>query len=193
MIDIGGRYYTKEELQSVGFKALGSNVKIHSKACIYHPENISIGNNVRIDDFAVIIATGNIQIGSYIQIANYCYIGGRHGLIMEDFSTFAPRVSVFTASDDYSGTWMTNPMVPSEYTGGTQGQIVVKKHAIIGAGSVLLPNITIEEGTSVGALSLIKESTLPWSIYSGIPAIKKSERKKDLLIHEQIMNNLDTE
>jgi acetyltransferase-like isoleucine patch superfamily enzyme len=186
LISLGGRYYSEEELKSAGFKRIGKNVKIHNRASIYHPENISIGDNVRIDDFTVIIATGEVDIGNYVQIANFCFIGAKFGFFMEDFSTLAPRVAVFTASDDYSGEYMTNPTVPNEFTGGKKGKVVIKKHAIVGTGSVLLPNITIAEGTSIGALALVRKNTQPWEIYSGVPARIILSRKKDLLKYEKL-------
>jgi len=43
----------------------------------------------------------------------------------------------------------------------------------------------IEEGTAVGSMSLCNRSTEPWSIYTGIPARRKSERKKDILALEE--------
>ncbi len=51
-------FLAEEQLKELGFRSLGSNVKISSKASIYAPYNISIGNNVRIDDFCVISAFG---------------------------------------------------------------------------------------------------------------------------------------
>jgi len=47
-------YYSDLELQSMGFKALGKNIKISTKASIYNIDQIEIGDNSRIDDFCVI-------------------------------------------------------------------------------------------------------------------------------------------
>jgi len=52
---------------------------------------------------------------------------------------------------------------------------------IIGTCSVILPGVTIEEGTSVGAMSMVVKSTLPWSVYFGVPAKKIKDRSRDLL------------
>ncbi len=38
-------YLTENDLSSLGFRKLGSNVKISESARIYGPENISIGDN----------------------------------------------------------------------------------------------------------------------------------------------------
>ena len=63
--------------------------------------------------------------------------------------------------------------------------VVLEKHVIVGAGSVILPNVTLKEGSSVGAMSLITKNTKEWTIYAGIPAKELKERKKELLKLEQ--------
>lgn len=67
-------YYTKEELDKIGFKFLGENVKISDKASIYDPGQIEIGDNSRIDDFCVI--SGRIEIGRFVRVAPFCLIAG---------------------------------------------------------------------------------------------------------------------
>jgi len=43
-------FYSREELEKIGFKSIGENVLISDKTSIYNPQNIEIGSNVRIDD-----------------------------------------------------------------------------------------------------------------------------------------------
>lgn len=177
-------FYSDEELKSIGFKSYGYNVKISRNTCIYKPNDIEIGNNVRIDDFCFLL--GKIKLGSYIHIAPYSNLcGGKEGITMEDFSGVSSRVSIYATSDDYSGLAMTNPTVPDEYTNVISNPVLIKKHAIVGTSSVVLPGVTIETGTSCGAMSLINRTTEPWSIYVGIPAKKIAERSQELLSKEQ--------
>ena len=184
-MQLGGEYLTEKDLKDAGFRKLGTNVKIHTRASIYGAENISIGTNVRIDDFSIIIATGLVQIGNYVSIPCFCYLVGRYGITIEDFVTLAPGVKIFSSSDDYSGEKLTGPIVPRELTGGRGDKVTLKRHVIIGAGSVILPGCTIGEGCSVGALSLVVKNLEPWGIYAGIPVSRLKDRKKDLLKLEQ--------
>lgn len=176
-------FYTREELEKIGFKLLGENVLISDKCSIYSPEKIEIGNNVRIDDFCIL--SGNIKIGNYIHIAAYSALYGGTEIIMEDFSGLSARGLVYSASDDYSGEFLTNPMIPKKYRGVSKAKVVFKKHSLVGAGSIVLPGVILEEGTSVGANSLIIKSTQEWSIYAGSPAKKIKDRKKELLKLEE--------
>ena len=47
-------FYTKEELEKLGFKEIGDEVFISRNASIYGAANMSIGNHVRIDDFCIL-------------------------------------------------------------------------------------------------------------------------------------------
>lgn len=189
MKSLGGEYYTEAELQSLGFRSLGKDVKVHSRASLYGIENISLGNHVRIDDFVVIIATGDLDIGNHVSIHNFCFLGAKYGLILQDFVTLAPGVKIFTASDDYSGEMLTGPTLLQKFTGGKRGKVILEKHVIIGSGTVILPGCKIGEGCSIGALSLVKTDLISWGIYGGIPVSRLKERKKDLLLLENQVSN----
>lgn len=179
-------YYTYDELQKMNFKRLGKGVKISTKASIYNPEEIEIGDFSRIDDFCIL--SGKVIIGRNVHVAPYCLLdAGDTPIIIEDFSTLAYRVTVFTRSDDYLGYTLTNSTIPEKFRYKTiRAPIIIKRHTIIGACSVVFPGVILEEGTSVGAMSLVTKSTEPWSVYCGIPAKKIKDRKRDLLEQEAI-------
>lgn len=63
-------------------------------------------------------------------------------------------------------------MIPDKYNKFAKRQVILRKHVIIGTGTVILPNLIIGEITAVGALSLVNKNLEKWSIYAGNP-IKK--------------------
>ena len=173
-------YLTQDELKKIGFKSLGIEVKISDKASIYNPEQIELGDFSRIDDFCVV--SGNVKIGRNVHITPQCLIaGGQPGVTLEDFVTLAYGCTVFSQSDDYSGATLTNSTVPKEFKNETFAPVKLAKHSIVGARGVIMPGVELGEGTSVGANSLVLQSTEAWSIYVGSPAKKIKDRKKDLL------------
>jgi acetyltransferase-like isoleucine patch superfamily enzyme len=178
-------YYTENELIQLGFKYIGKNVKISDKASIYNCNQIEIGDNSRIDDFCVI--SGKIQIGKNVHITPQCLIaGGEKGIIFDDFTTIAYGVKIFTQSDDYSGQTMTNSTIPKKYKNEIKNKVIIGKHSIVGAGSAIMPGVILAEGTSIGAMSLVRKKTEPWSIYVGNPAKKIKNRSKNLLKLEKL-------
>lgn len=173
---------TRDQIQELGFAHVGDNCRLSDKASYYNCKQISLGNDVRIDDFCVLSAgAGGIVIGNYIHIAAFSLLIGAGKIMMNDFSGLSSRVSIYSSSDDYSGASMTNPMVPAEFTNVTHADVNIGRHVIIGSGSVVLPGITLEEGVAVGALSLVTKKCQSFGIYSGVPAKRIKERKRDFL------------
>lgn len=173
-------FYSEDELSEIGFKFLGENVKISRNAKFYGGEKISIGSNTRIDDFCIL--SGKIVIGSQVHIAAYSALyGGEDGIYIDDYANLSSRISVYAISDDYSGHTMTNPTIPDEYKNIMSAPVHIKKHTIIGSTSVVMPGVTIAEGSSFGAFSFINRDSQEWSINAGIPFKKIKDRSKDLL------------
>lgn len=177
-------FFNKEQLERMGFKSLGSNVRISDKASIYNTDQIEIGDNSRIDDFCVI--SGKVSIGRNVHIAVFCNVaGGEKGITFDDFSGLAYGCHVFTQSDDYSGRTLTNPTVPDKYKREIKKAIVIGKHSIVGTNSLIFPGVVLAEGTSVGGLSMVTKSTEEWSVYFGNPAKCIKARRRDLLKLEE--------
>lgn len=179
-------YWSKSELEKIGFGSIGENVHIARNSTIVGAKNIYIGSNVRIDDWCSLLAAkGYLKIGSYVHIGAGCYLGCAGGISMDDFSGLSQGVKIYSCSDDYSGDFLTNPTVPDAYTGAVVKPVKLERHVIVGSGSVILPGVTIEIGSAIGALSLVSRSVIGWGIYSGTPARLIKERSKNLLILEQ--------
>lgn len=175
-------FYATEELQTLGLASFGEDVRISRKASIYNPGRISLGSHVRIDDFCVLSAgEGGIEIGDYVHIAVYCSLIGAGNIKLNDFCNLSSRVSIYSSNDDYSGEHLTNPTIPDQFTGVTHADVLFGKHVIIGAGAVVLPGVCLEVGVAVGSLSLVSKNCAAFGIYSGIPARRIGERKRDLL------------
>lgn len=173
-------FLERTQLEMMGFKSLGINVRISDKASIYNADQIEIGDFSRIDDFCVI--SGKVTIGRNVHIAVLCNVaGGEKGITFEDFSGLAYGCHVFTQSDDYGGDTLTNPTVPDKYKREIKKAIVIGRHSIVGTNSLIFPGVVLAEGTSVGAHSMITKSTEEWSVYFGNPAKRIKARKKGLL------------
>ena len=175
-------YLLPQDINRMGFAAVGQNVLISDKASFYNSSKISIGSNVRIDDFCVISAgVGGIFIGNYIHIAVYSSLIGAGKITIGDFSNISSRVSIYSSNDDYSGKTMTNPLLPKEFTGITNADVFIEKHVIIGSGSIILPGIRLEAGVAIGAHSLVKNDCHAFGMYAGNPVRFIKDRSRNLL------------
>jgi len=164
-------------------KKIGKNVIIGKTVRIRYPELVEIGDNVIIDDFTYI--STSLKISDYVHISSGCkIIGGKESYVeFNSFSTLSPGVVLAAGSDDYIG-GIATPLVPEEYKGNVEhGRIILGRHCVIGSNSVVLPNVILNEGASVGALSLVNKSLDAWDLFAGIPAKFIKKRNSEFIIN----------
>lgn len=174
-------FLSQDEIKKIGFKKVGNNCLISRFANFYNVEKIEIGNNVRIDDFCIL--SGEIKLGSYIHISAYSALYGSKGIVMKDYSGLSPRTTIYSATDDFSGNFLINPTIPSQFTNVTGGEVVMNRFVQLGANTIVMPNLTIGEGTVTGAFTLVTKTLKSWKIYKGIPASILRERSKKMLYY----------
>ena len=176
-------FLTQIEMEKIGFRSLGRNVKISSLASFDKANLTSIGDNSRIDDFCAL--SGVIEIGRNVHIAVHNSItASEEKITLSDFSGLAFGCRLFSSSDDYSGESLTNPTVPSVYKKILHGAVHLGRHVILGTNTIVFPGVSVAEGCATGANTTLTKSTDPWGIYLGSPGRRVKERRKDLLALE---------
>ncbi|MCP5195857.1 MAG: acyltransferase [Gammaproteobacteria bacterium] len=173
-------YLKPDALAAIGLGKLGQNVLISTRAVFYDPHLIEIGDNTRIDDFCVI--SGRVVLGRNVLITVFCNVaGGQAGIFIDDFSGLAYGCHVFSQSEDFSGHYLNNSTIPVELRSETKKPIHIGRHCNVGTHCVIVPGVTLADGTAVYAQSLVTKSTQPWSIYFGVPAKRIKGRSKRML------------
>lgn len=172
-------YLSEAELKELTWGKIGTNIQIHKTCIIANSNNIFLGSNIRIDAFSILSGTGEIHIGDYVHIASGVSILGSGGARIRNFAGLSQGARLVSSTDDFSGEAMTGPLVPFELRKVTSGQIIVGEHVVVGAGTIIMPGITIDTGTTVGALSLVNKSLPPWAIYAGIPVRYLRDRQRN--------------
>lgn len=185
-------WLTNEKMTEMGFAHIGKNVLLSDKASYYNCQNIHLSDHIRVDDFCVLSAgIGGIAVGNHVHIAIFSSLMGAGNISLADFCNISSRVSIYSSNDDYSGVAMTNPTLPTALTNVHHADVKVGFHVIIGAGSIILPGVVLEEGVAIGALSLVKKDCQSFGIYAGVPAKRVGERKRDLLDYLPLLRNLE--
>jgi galactoside O-acetyltransferase len=167
---------------SLGLSSFGEGVLIDHTAQLLAPERIEIGSHVRIDAFTVISAgVGGIEIGDYVHVGALSFVAGADRIRLEDFSGLSIRTTVLSSDEDYTGGAMTNPTVPDELRNVHSAPVTIEEHAIVGAGSLVLPGATLGMGCAVGALSVVKRDVPPRAVVVGPKATVVGERRDGFL------------
>jgi len=172
-------FYAEEELLSMGFKSVGKGCKVSRNAQFYGISNIALGNNVRIDDFCIV--SGFVTFGNHIHISPYVVLYGAKKIEFEDYTGISAHSVVYSAMDDFSGNFLVGSVHLEDLTNVTGGKVLIRQFSQIGVNSVVFPNLTLEEGTVIGACSLVRHSTSAWGIYCGVPAKFLKVRNKNMI------------
>jgi acetyltransferase-like isoleucine patch superfamily enzyme len=175
----------------IKFKKIGKDVHIWPMSKVVTPQNISIGDSVIVDDYVFINGGIFTNIGNFVHIASFVSITGGGEFIMEDFSGISTGCRILTGTDNFKGDWLTGPTIPSKYRDVLRSHVIIQKHATLGANTVVLPGVTIGEGTITGANSLVVTDLEPWSIYVGSPVRKIKVRPYTKII--ELENKLKKE
>ena len=175
-------YLTADELQGVGFKEIGADVLVSTRAALYGVSNITLGDHCRIDDFCLLSAgEGGIQLGRYVHIGCYSSLIGQGPIVLEDFSGVSGRVSIYSSNDDFSGNSIPLPTVPAEFRNPDSGEVRLCKYTAVGAGSIIFPNVTVGEGTVIGTRSVVTENCGEFGVYKGNPLRRVAYRSKTVM------------
>lgn len=166
----------------INVRSIGINNIIRERAIFSRPENIIIGNNNMIDDY-VLISGGKgselTTIGNHVHIAMFSTVMGCCGATFEDLSNLGPGTRVFTDTDDFVNGGLINPTIYEDLRNLVKGRVIFKRFTATGANCVVISNITIGEGATVGAGSVVIEDIEPWTVNVGVPSRPIKMRNKE--------------
>lgn len=164
------------------FARAGQDVTIYPTARIVGPERLELGDAVIIDDFVFLAAGRRTVIGSFVHIAAFASIAGGGECVIGDFAGLSGGVRVYTGNEDYHGGCLTNPAVPPPWRLAQRSFVHIGRHVLVGANAVVLPGVTLGEGSVVGAGSVVKTDCEPWGVYAGAPARRVGTRPSERIL-----------
>ena len=180
-------WLTIEELKKKGVTVHGTNIMVSTFVNIYNPSNLILHDHIRIDDFTLISCKGKVEIFNHVHIGSHCMISSSTNIIFGNYTGISSGVKLFGGCDDFSGEFLTNPTIPHKYLNVQTGDIILEDHVLLGASTIVLPNVVLRQGTAVAAMSLVKKDTEPWKMYGGCPVkILKDRKQNCLLLQEQL-------
>jgi len=162
---------------------VGEDVFISSQVEIRRPNLVAVGSHVAIDSGFYL--TTRATIGNYVHIGPFVTcIGGANAILeMADYSTIAAGARLIVLGDEHLGAGLVGPTIPSPYKDKLiGGRIKLEKFAAVGTNAIVMPGVTLREGSVVGAGSLLNRDTEPWTIYVGTPARAIRTREKASMI-----------
>lgn len=173
-------FFDKKDL-----KYCGESVIIGKTVRIRNPSEVSIGDGSIIDDFCYISCSADI--GNNCHIASHVNISGGGGhLTVGNYVGIASGCSLNIQSSDYLTASFELPSIPKEKRfGGYGSHIHLGDHVLLGAHTIVLPNVFLPEGVATAAQTILREKSYdPWCLYAGQDSRKLMRRNnKKLLRH----------
>jgi UDP-2-acetamido-3-amino-2,3-dideoxy-glucuronate N-acetyltransferase len=146
---------------------IGKGTKVWGNTNIY--KTAKIGKGCSIGQFCEI--GNNVKIGNSVRIGAFTFIP--EGVTIEDNVFIAPKVTI---SNDK------HPPAGKE----KWGKVLIKKGAVVGMGSIILPGVTIGENAVVGAGSVVTKDVADNTVVYGQAAYPHGSRKE---VYEESISN----
>lgn len=150
--------------------------RLRGKKYIYIGKNFTTGFNCRIDAFGGGQLKNLLIIGDNVQINDSVHLAAVNEVRIGNNVLIASNVFITDHNHgDYSGSEQDSPYTPPSSRPLHSQKVVIADNVWIGEYVVILPGVTIGEGSIIGSSSVVSKSVPPFSIAVGSPAriIKK--------------------
>lgn len=118
-----------------------------------------LGDNCRVETPFSGVRTANVKFGRNVIIMPGCLMMSAGGITIDDGAMIAANVQLISNNHDLVNRWII-----------TCKPIHIGRRVWIGAGSTILPGVTVGENAVVGAGSVVTHDVEPNTIVAGNPA-----------------------
>ncbi|RLG56497.1 MAG: transferase [Candidatus Hydrothermarchaeota archaeon] len=155
------------EFKPEELRKLGKGVVFEKGVLVFHPENIEIGYNVYIGHYTILKGyyKNLMVIGDHTWIGQQCFLHSAGGLRIGRAVGIGPGVTILTSQHQVVDRDLPVYFSPLEF-----GEVILEDGCDIGAGSIILPGVTIHKGSIIGAGSVVTKDVPPYEIWAGVPA-----------------------
>ncbi|MEX0330156.1 MAG: acetyltransferase [Puniceicoccaceae bacterium] len=131
----------------------------------------SLGNNTNVQMHCRFLHGRNVHLGNRV-VVNFGTLldGRRHEITIGSNVSIGPKATVLTLGHDPASADFSDK----------GGAVVIKDHAWLAYGSIVLPGTTIGEGAIVAAGTVVSKDVEPYNIMAGNPARCIGQRPNDL-------------
>ncbi|KQN33746.1 hypothetical protein ASG37_16475 [Sphingomonas sp. Leaf407] len=125
-----------------------------------------VGAGIAVNHGLQVRVPRRIAIGDDVFLAEDVILDGRGGLTIGAHTSINSRAQIWTAQHDWASPDFAFVSAPT----------VIGDYCWISANVVVLPGVTIGEGTVVAAGSVVTKDLEPWILAAGVPARKIRDR-----------------
>ena len=138
----------------------------------YDQSTRSFRKYTRISSTVTIMNDKALSVGDNVWVWHYSILDATQGLVIEEGCQLGAWVGIFTHGSESSIRLLGRQFVHihnMERKGYTRGSVKIGAYTFIGAGSVVLPGVTIGKGCLIGTGTLVTKDVPDYSIVVGSP------------------------
>lgn len=148
---------------------LGDRVFIGENACLdacYLKSEIRLGNEVRIGRSSVLRAgIGEIIIHEGAAVNRFVYLDGNGGIEIGKNSLLGNKAELISGNHIFD-----DPKTPIKLQGTKLGRVTIGEDVWLSTHVIVLPGVTIGDGSVIGAGSVVTKDIPSYSVAAGVPA-----------------------
>ena len=135
-----------------------------------HVAHVRIGQHTSLHRGCRFYRASGVTVGEHSIVNRDVLLDGRMGLSIGCNVSISEGVAIFTLEHD-----------PNSPTFADRGApVVIHDRVFVGARAILLPGITLGEGSVVAAGAVVSHDVAPYTIVGGVPARPIGQRRQDL-------------
>lgn len=127
---------------------------------------------VRVSSSAILLNKANLKLHDHVWIWHHTIIDSTEGVEIGEGAQVGAWVGIFTHGSESSIRLLGREFVNipnKERRGYTRGAVQIGEYSFIGAGSIVLPGLSIGKGCLVSAATLVTKNIADFSIVRGVP------------------------
>lgn len=158
---------------------LGDRVFIGENVCLdacYLKSEIRLNNDVHIGRNSILRAgIGQIIVHEGVTLNRFVYLDGNGGIQIGRNALLGNKVELISGNHIFE-----DPNTPIRFQGTKLGKVTIGEDVWLGTNTIVLPGVTIGDGSVVGAGSVVTEDIPNYSVAIGAPAkiVKKRGQVK---------------
>lgn len=133
-------------------------------------KSLVIGKACRLKENVWCAAYGGyIDVGEHVLIGRNSILHGHGGIDIGSWSMMGPGVMILSSEH---GHYLSVDRVPFQLQSEAVAPVHIGENVWIGAGVTILPGVTIERDSVIGAGAVVVKSLQSGFVYAGVPAVK---------------------
>jgi acetyltransferase-like isoleucine patch superfamily enzyme len=147
--------------------AVGSKTAVGARLHARHATGITLGKRIEIEHdvyLKLVDRAARLHIGDFSFLGRGCEIDVSVSVTIGAHTLLAPGVFI----TDHAHRHARNARLDEQ--GNRNAPVVIGDDVWLGAGSIVLPGVTIGDGAIIGAGAVVTHDVEPYTIVAGVPA-----------------------